>query len=146
MSASILLSLPPHHGCVFVATPPKADAAITGTLTPVIFHYPHQEGTGKTVFTAGVVKDHMQAIELVPIATTITEDMVRVLGWRWMHFVSSLMERNLPLSPEIAREAWVAANRQPEDVNRYTTERGVSVMYAHIGKARTDEIRQMQAA
>lgn len=136
MSTTVFLSLPPIDGHAHAGTQ-KA----TGSLTPAVFR---RKPIGEDLrnFSLGVTHE-ATVIEIIPVASAISEGMVRTLGYRWLWFVRAMLERDIALSEELAREAWFAANREPLDFNRAATQRGIDVMRRQLGDVRVNEIREM---
>ncbi len=121
-------------------------AVIAGTFTPTIFR------TNTSLFGAipsqnvlGVIhKVGNQETEYVlHVVSRAFGDAMSVLGPRWVAFISALMSTNQTVTDELAREAWFATNREPNDFLRGTVERGHASMKALLPEELVESIRSM---
>jgi hypothetical protein len=123
------------------------EETVHGLFTPAVFRVKDGELdwiSSRNVL--GIIR-HAEGVEveyvLHVVARAFDGEPMKTLGPRWAAFISELMRANRVVTNDLAREAWFAANREPNELTRGATERGYAAMMAALSGELVDRIRSM---
>lgn len=130
-----------------------AGQTVSGSFTPTVFCTENEVfGTSTMQNVLGVIH-HSEDREtgegketehaLHTVARAFSGKPMETLGPRWIAFISALLSTNQLVTGELAREAWFATNREPNELTHSATERGCKAMTEVLPGELVERIRSM---